>query len=132
MTRLSLGIGLSSRATRAEVDALTHLVLGEAGVDLAAVTVVATREALAADPRLRLGPPVVAVDDATLLADHPATGGTAAARHFPARVAEGCALTAAGRGAVLVVSTRRSAHATAALAVEREDRRDAGAAGPAS
>ena len=132
MTRLSLGIGLSSRATRAEVDALTHQVLDEAGFDLAAVSVVATRRSLVTDPRLHLGPPVVEIDDATLLVDHPAPGGTAAARHFPARVAEGCALTAAGRGAVLVVSTRRSAHATAALAVERRPGRHTGAAEPTS
>jgi hypothetical protein len=112
MSGLVLGIGMSSKATVDEVRELALSVVGQAGVGLDAVAVVATRERFDADDRVRIGPPVVGVPDALLLDRYPSerTGG------FAARVAEGCALTAAGASAELLVPTTRSAHATAALA----------------
>lgn len=119
MTRLVVGIGMSSKATRGEVRGLVEEVVGRADVDLDAVSLVATRERFVDDERARLGPPVIGVDDATLLDRFPAAPGTStgAGTRLAARVAEGCALTAAGAGAELLVGTTRSAHATAALAV---------------
>lgn len=114
--RFVLGIGLASTASGGEVAELARRVLDRAGVGLDAVAVVATRERFVTDGRLGLGPPVVGVDDAVLVADHPAPPRAGVAARFPARVAEGCALAAAGPGADLVVGTTRSAHATAALA----------------
>jgi len=112
--RLVLGVGMSSKATVEEVRALAQRVVRQADVRLDAVALVATRERFVADDRARIGPPVQGVDDAVLLERYPAprrTGGG-----FAARVAEGCAMTAAGESAQLLVATTRSAHATAALA----------------
>ncbi|HEX4866809.1 MAG TPA: cobalamin biosynthesis protein [Acidimicrobiales bacterium] len=114
MTRLVLGIGLSSKATRLEVHELVDTVAAHAAVCLDAIGLVATRMRFVDDDRVRFGPPILGVDDSDLLAQYPApprpVGG------FAARVAEGCALTGAGPGAELLVATTRSAHATAALA----------------
>jgi hypothetical protein len=113
--RLVLGVGMSSKATVEEVRQLARRVVEQADVELDAVAVVATRERFVADDRLRIGPPVQGVNDAVLLDRYPAPeridGGG-----FAARVAEGCAMTAAGESAELLVATTRSAHATAALA----------------
>jgi hypothetical protein len=119
--RLVLGVGMSSKATVEEVRELARRVVDQAGFRLDAVALVATRERFAADERVRLGPPVVAVDDAVLLDRFPAPqrsdGGG-----FAARVAEGCAMTAAGESAELLVGTTRSPHATAAIASPGEPR----------
>lgn len=109
--RLVLGIGLSSRATAEEVRRLARTVVEAAGTDLGSLAAVATRPRFLTDARLRLGPPVVGVDDEVLRDRYPAPGA-----RFPAKVAEGCALRGAGEAAELLVPTTRSAHATAALA----------------
>ena len=109
--RLCLGIGMSSAATTSEVDQIARRTVAEAGYALSSVTVVATRTAFAGDARLPADLPVTLVDDATVRACRPAPDA-----RFGARVAEGCALIAAGPGATLIVPTRRSAHVTAALA----------------
>ena len=113
MSGFVLGIGMSSKATADEVRELARRVLVQAGVAFDALALVATRERFDADDRLRIGPPVVGIPDAILLDRHPAPGRTAG---LAARVAEGCALVAAGVSAELLVPTTRSAHATAALA----------------
>ena len=113
--RLVLGVGMSSKATVEEVRALAQRVVRQADVRLDAVALVATRERFVADDRARIGPPVQGVDDAVLLERYPAPPRTDG-RGFAARVAEGCAMTAAGESAQLLVATTRSAHATAALA----------------
>lgn len=115
MTQLVLGIGMSSKATRQEVRELVDTVLAQAAVDLDAINLVATRIRFVDDERVRLGPPVLGVDDGALLAQHPAP--QRPDDGFAARVAEGCALTGAGSGAELLVGTTRSAYATAALAL---------------
>lgn len=115
MTCLVLGIGMSSRATRQEVSGLIDEVIGQAAVRLGDVSLVATRMHFVQDKRTRLGPPVLGIDDDVLLDQHPAP--QRAGDGFPARVAEGCALTGAGPGSRLLVGTTRSAHATAALAL---------------
>lgn len=114
MTRLVLGLGLSSKATAREVLDLVETVIAQAAVSLDAIGFVATRARFVDDDRARLGPPVLGVDDSELLAQHPAPPRSGAG--FAARVAEGCALIGAGPGAELIVATTRSAHATAALA----------------
>jgi cobalt-precorrin 5A hydrolase len=111
---VALGIGLSSKATVDEVRALAQEVLDRAGVGLDVVTWVATRSRFVDDPRVRLGPDVCSIDDTTLLERYPKPTGPS-----PARVAEGCALHAAGPEATLLVGITRSAHATAALAAAR-------------
>jgi hypothetical protein len=113
--RLVLGVGMSSKATAEEVRDLVRQVVGQAHVDLDAIALVATRDRFVADDRVRLGPPVAGVADATLLDRYPAPERTVG-RGFAARVAEGCAMAAAGESAELLVGTTRSAHATAALA----------------
>lgn len=115
MSRVVLGLGMASAADRDEVRALARRVLARAGVDLDDVALVATRHRFVGDDRTRLGPPVRGVDDQVLIARYPAET-TVGPPRFPARVAEGCALAAAGPSAELVVGTTRSAHATAAVA----------------
>lgn len=117
MSRVSLGLGLSSGATRSEVLDLACRTLARAGYDLWAVSVVSTREVFAGDRRVSLGPPIMSIDDATLVDKHPAIRTLGRVPRFDARVAEGCALEGAGPGAALVVATQRSPHATAAVAV---------------
>jgi len=119
VTRLVLGIGMSSKATRSEVLGLVEEVVGRADLDLEAVSLVATLRRFVGDERARLGPPIIGVDDATLLDQFPAAHRAGTGTRLAARVAEGCALTAAGAGAQLLVGTTRSAHATAALAIAR-------------
>jgi hypothetical protein len=104
---------MSSKATGAEVRGLVDQVLTSAGLRLQAIRVLATRVQFVDDPRVRIGPPVVGVDDAVLLERFPESGRVGLA----ARVAEGCALIGAGSGAELLVPTTRSAHVTMALAL---------------
>jgi|GEM_PF-3003935 cobalamin biosynthesis protein CbiG len=115
MTQLVLGVGMSSKATRQEVRELVDTVIAQAAVDLDSINLIATRIRFVDDDRVRFGPPVLGVDDGALLAQHPAPARPD--EGFAARVAEGCALTGAGPGGELLVTTTRSAHATAALAV---------------
>lgn len=116
MSRLVLGVGMSSKATADEVRGLAVRVSEAAGVTLGSVTAVATRERFVGDDRLRFGPPVVGVADGILLDRYPVPDRVDGDRRFGARVAEGCALAVAGEPAELLVATTRSAHATAALA----------------
>lgn len=90
-----------------------HDVLVAAGLDLADVTVVATRARFERDERLALGPPVVTFPDDELVA---ASEQTEREVGIPARVAETAARLAAGPTAV-VGPVLRSAHVVAALAV---------------
>jgi hypothetical protein len=113
MNGLVLGIGMSSKATADEVRELARSVVRSADVAFDAVALVATRERFDGDDRVRIGPPVVGIPDVLLLDRHPAPERS---EGFAARVAEGCALIAAGESAELLVATTRSAHATAALA----------------
>lgn len=113
---MTLGLGMSSRATRDEVRRLALGVLARAGVGLDAVNVVATRTSLVDDDRAHLGPLVIGIDDDVLLDRHRAPPWPAGPKRFGAMVAEGCALEAAGPQPTLLVATTRSAHATAALA----------------
>ncbi len=112
MSRIVLGVGMSSKATPGDVRSLADRVVRQAGLGAASVTALATRARLADDPRVAMGFPVVAVDDGCLLDWFPEPSRAL----FPARVAEGCALIAAGPGSSLVVPTVRASHATAALA----------------
>ena len=113
MSRLALGVGVSSKATGHEVRGLVDEVLRQAGLPLDAIALLATRMRFVDDPRVSIGPPVVGVEDAVLLDRFPESGRVG----FAARVAEGCALIGAGSGAELVVPTIRSAHVTMALAL---------------
>ena len=113
MSRLALGVGISSNATGDEVRGLVDAVLLQAGLPIDAIGLVATRMRFVDDQRVRIGPPVVGVEDAVLLDRFPEPGRVG----FAARVAEGCALIGAGSGAELLVPTTRSAHATIALGI---------------
>jgi len=113
LSRLALGVGLSSKATGDEVHGLVDEVLLQAGLPLQDIELLATRFRFVDDPRVRIGPPVVGVEDAVLLDRFPEPGRVG----FAARVAEGCAIIGAGSGAELLVPTTRSAHATMALAI---------------
>jgi cobalamin biosynthesis protein CbiG len=107
-----VGIGLSSRATPAEVRSLVGEALGALGLDLDDVEAVATRASLAADRRLRLGPPVVGVADEVLEQQSAPTERTVGIR---ARVAETAALVTGG-AADLLEPVHKSAAATVAIA----------------
>jgi cobalamin biosynthesis protein CbiG len=113
LSPLALGVGVSSKATGDEVRGLVDEVLRQAGVRLDAIALLATRMRFVDDDRVRIGPPVVGVEDAVLLERFPESGRVGLA----ARVAEGCALIGAGRGAELLIPTTRSAHVTLALAL---------------
>ena len=113
MSRLALGVGMSSKATGDEIRGLVDKVLLQAGLPLQAIEWLATRMRFVDDQRVRIGPPVIGVEDAVLLGRFPEFGRVG----FVARVAEGCALIGAGSGAELLVPTTRSAHVTMALAL---------------
>jgi cobalamin biosynthesis protein CbiG len=113
LSRLALGVGVSSKATGDEVRGLVDEVLLQAGLPLHAIALLATRIRFVDDQRVRIGPPVVGVEDGVLLDRYPESRRVGIA----ARVAEGCALIGAGSGAELLVATTRSAHVTVALAV---------------
>jgi cobalamin biosynthesis protein CbiG len=110
--RVVIGIGLSSRATAEDV----ALAVDEAlrSVRLAAPpSAVATRAVLANDARLRLGLPVIGIEDAELVhRSRPVERAVG----VPARVAETAALLAAGDGSRLLGPTHRLAHVTVAVA----------------
>lgn len=112
MSRLVLGVGMTTRATREEISTLFGELLARADVRLEMVDVVATRLRFVDDERLQLGLPIVGVEDSTLLERFPAPDRVG----FAARVAEGCALVGAGDHAQLLVEPLRSAYATMALA----------------
>jgi cobalamin biosynthesis protein CbiG len=113
MNHAVLGVGMSSKATRGEVRGVIEEVIRRADVSIEEVSFVATRMRFADDERLKVGPPVIGVEDAALLEGFPAPDRIG----FAARVAEGCALLGAGTGSQLVVEPIRSAHSTVALAV---------------
>jgi hypothetical protein len=104
---------MSSKATGDDVRGLVDDVLMQAGLPIGAIELLATRMRFVDDPRVRIGPPVVGVEDDVLLDRFPESGRVG----FAARVAEGCALVGAGSGAELLVPTTRSAHVTVALAI---------------
>ena len=120
VTRVVLGVGMSSKATAAEVHALVAAVLQGHQLQLCDVAVVATRQQFALDERLAFGRPVTGVADERLVAE---------SRHcerkvgLRARVAETAALLAASQlgsqrtAATLLGPVQRSAHATVAIAV---------------
>jgi cobalamin biosynthesis protein CbiG len=111
--RYAVGVGLASAAGPDELAALVDEVLRAAGVEPDQVRAVGTVDLRAGHPALAaLGWPVVAYPPAALAGAAPAV----TPRSRPP-VAEPAALLAAGPGARLVVPKRRSAQATAALAV---------------
>jgi hypothetical protein len=110
--RVTLGIGLSSKATTDELRALVTAVLDQHHVQLGDVSSIATRECFRHDRRLQLGPVVVAYSDATLEAHSAPCERSVGPR---ARVAETAALLAAG-AEVLLAPVQRSAHVTVAIA----------------
>lgn len=113
MNHAVLGVGMSSKATRGEVRGVIEEVIRRADVSIEEVRFLATRMRFMDDERLKVGPPVIGVEDAALLGRFPAPDRIG----FAARVAEGCALLGAGSASELVVGPIRSAHATAALAI---------------
>lgn len=112
LNRVVLGVGLSSGATREELDTLVQEILFSAGIHIHDVACIATRMRFVGDQRIRIGLPVIGVEDLCLLQGYPRPDRTG----FAARVAEGCALIGAGNDAEMLVGTIRSAHATAAVA----------------
>ena len=111
--RVVLGIGLSSRATAEDVALAVDEALCRVGL-AAPPAAVATRTVLADDARLRLGWPVIGIDDAELVhRSRPVERAVG----LPARVAETAALLAAGDGSRLLGPTHRLAHVTVAVAV---------------
>jgi hypothetical protein len=120
LSHVVLGLGLSSKATRGEVRDLVEGVILRGDIPIEGVRLVATRMRFVDDERVRVGPPIIGVEDATLLDRFPVSGRVG----FAARVAEGCALIGAGIDAELLVSTTRSTHATAALAIGSMERGD--------
>lgn len=115
MKRFVLGVGLSSAATPQEVAALAAHVVADANLGMEAVTQLATRECFVGDSRLALGPEVIGVSDDLLISRYPVPAHTDRPG-LPARVAEGCAMAAAGASAELLVARAASAHVTMALA----------------
>ena len=120
MNSLVLGVGMSSKATRADVVRLVEEVLTMGDMELGNVAVVATRARFVHDERLQLGIPVVGIDDDDLLERFasPRRVGIAA------RVAEGCAMIGAGENAQLLVGPVRATFVTVALAQSALDRRE--------
>lgn len=112
-SRVIVGVGMSSAATRDEVRGLVAGTLARAGLAFPP-SAVATRSVFADDPRLRFGCPVVGFDDDLLVAR---SAPVERAIGLPARVAETAALLAAGDGMVRLAATDRSVHATVAVAV---------------
>lgn len=109
--RVVAGIGMSSAATAHEVAATLADALARCGLGPDALAVVATRTALADDPRLAGTAPVVGVADDRLVAHAPAPGGRPG---LPARVSAAAAELVAG--APLLGPTVRSSHVTVSLA----------------
>ena len=120
MNSLVLGVGMSSKATRADVVRLVEEVLAMGDSELANVAVVATRARFVHDERLWLGISVVGIDDDNLLERFAAPRRVGIA----ARVAEGCALLGAGENAQLLVGPVHASYVTVALAQSACDRRE--------
>jgi cobalamin biosynthesis protein CbiG len=110
--RVTLGIGLSSKATAGEIRALVEAVLDQHHVQIGDVSSIATRERFRHDRRLQLGPAIVSYSDAILEAHSTPCERTVGPR---ARVAETAALLAAGTDGLLA-PVRRSANVTVAIA----------------
>ena len=119
MSSLVLGVGMSSKATRAGVARLVEEVVTMANSPIESVAVLATRSKFVADERLQLGMMIVGIDDEDLLA----LWGAPRPAGFAARVAEGCAMIGAGERARLLVAPRRGTFVTVALA-QRTDSSD--------
>lgn len=114
--RYVVGVGLASAATLAELSALVHAALAEAGIGPDAITAVATIDTRRHHPAVAaLGAlaPVVAFPAAALApAAVPASGD----RPPHPAVAESAALRAAGEGATLVLRRRKGPRSTVAVA----------------
>jgi hypothetical protein len=110
--RVTLGIGLSSKATADELRSLVAAVLDRHQVQIGDVSSIATRERFRHDRRLQLGPAIVGFSDATLEAHSAACERSVGP---PVRVAETAALLAAGADRLLA-PVERSAHVTVAIA----------------
>lgn len=109
-----LGIGMSSKATAAEVRTLIDNALRSRDLQFDDVDVVATRERFVLDGRLALGLPVIGIDDGQLEASSAACVRTVGIK---VRVAETAALLAASAAAHLLGPVERSAHVTVAVVV---------------
>jgi cobalamin biosynthesis protein CbiG len=112
VTTVVVGVGLSSGATAEEVATLVTEVLHDLHLTLDDVSALATRQPLAADPRLRLGPPVLGVPDDDLVAASPPVEREVG---LPARVAETAARLVSG--GPMLAPTSRGVHVTVAVAV---------------
>jgi cobalamin biosynthesis protein CbiG len=115
--RVVVGVGLSSAADAAEVRALIEQVLRQHELELAQVTVIATRQCFVADERLRLGPPVIGFSDAELEEKSEPCDRTVG---ITARVAETAARLAGGTDdgdTGSLTPAARSPHVTVALRV---------------
>jgi hypothetical protein len=109
---LVVGIGMSSRATAAEVRELVAQTFADHDLDTAGIAMIATRTGFVDDARLRIGPRIVGIEDARLEAASPPCTRAVGIR---ARVAETAArLAAAGPTHDLILA--RSAHVTLAIA----------------
>lgn len=115
---LVVGVGASSDAPADAATTLLAAALEEAGLAASAVGVVATIDRRAADPVVTsLGRPVRAFRaDVLATVEVPNPSAVVAAEVGTASVAEAAALLAAGPGAELVVTKRKGAAATVAIA----------------
>ncbi len=115
---LVVGVGASTDAPASAARALLDETLVEAGLALAAVGSVATIDRRAADAVVTaLGLPIRAFDASTLArVDVPNPSEIVAAEVGTPSVAEAAALAAAGDGAELVVTKRKAATVTLAIA----------------
>lgn len=107
-----LGVGMSSKATAAEVRTLIDDALRTRNLRFDDIDIVATRERFLLDDRLAFGLPVVGIDDARLEASSAPCVRTVGIK---ARVAETAALLAASAAAHLLGPVERSAHVTVAV-----------------
>ncbi len=109
---LVIGVGMSSKATAAEVRTLIDDALRSRDLHFDDIDIVATRERFAHDDRLALGWPVVGIDDARLEASSAPCERTIGIK---ARVAETAAQLASSTAAHLLGPVERSAHVTVAV-----------------
>lgn len=107
-----LGIGMSSKATAAEVRTLIHDALRSRDLRFDDIEIVATRERFVLDDRLAIGRRVVGIDDAQLEVSSLPCERTIGIK---ARVAETAAQLASSAAAQLVGPVERSAHVTVAV-----------------
>ena len=115
---LVVGVGLSTSATTSDVAVAVDAALRSAGLSRTSVAWVATRNELAADPRIvGLGLPVAGFSAARLAAvavPNPSTRTALAVG--AASVAEAAAILGAGGSAELVVAKQRLGFVTVAVA----------------